>query len=360
MCPNTEPHESIEMQLNYVHASYYPSWRVYKGKTPSTMNLALTTHVFYAFLRVQANGEICHLDQKADLEYPADGTKGCLNALNLQRQQFPHLKLLVSVGGGSGSQAFKDVAASPDSRVRLAQALRHFVDQFLFDGVDLDWEHPSTPDEGRDYVLLLQELRKSLPGPRYLITTALPVGEWCLKHINLGKAAEQVDFINLMCYDYAGPWTELSGHQSQLYTPDRPHNSFAKRSGHAAVSYFLARGVPSRKLVLGVPLYGRSFLGVDGIGQRFTGHAGEGGTFDYSSLPQAGAQEFFDEKVGAAWCVGGDGGFVSYDTPDTVRLKANYAKANKLGGVFYWTGVADAIEPDRSLVKAGFDVLSQN
>lgn len=221
----------------------------------------------------------------------------------------------------------------------------------------MDWEHPSSPAEGRDYVLLLEELRRNLPAPQYMLTTALPVGEWCLKHINVAKVAEHVDFLNMMCYDFAGPWTELSGHQSQLYAPSSPHNAFSKRSGHGAVQYLRARGVLSRKIVLGVPVYGRSFLGVDGVGQRFSGHAGEGGTYEYSELPLSDAQEFVDEELGAAGSVGKESGFVSYDTPDTVRLKAQYVKVNDLGGLFYWTAVADATGP-RSLVHAGYQVLN--
>lgn len=221
----------------------------------------------------------------------------------------------------------------------------------------MDWEHPSNSEEGRNYVLLLEELRRSLPAPQYLLTTALPVGEWCLKHIDLEKAAERVDFINLMCYDFAGPWTELSGHQSQLYAPACPHDAFSKRSGHGAVHYFLARGVPSRKIILGVPVYGRSFLGADCVGQRFSAQPGEGSVHDYRDLPLPGAQEFMDERLGAAGSSGGEGGFVSYDTPHTVQIKAEYVKANNLGGLFYWTGVADADGP-RSLVNAGYKVLS--
>ncbi|KAJ5726597.1 uncharacterized protein N7483_007954 [Penicillium malachiteum] len=345
--------------LNYVNGSYFPSWRIYRGQNPSSMNLAKTTHVFYAFLRVRSDGSIYHLDEKADLQYPTNETTGCLHAFRaLRDQQFPHLKLIVSIGGSSGSQPFKALASERQSRRRLAQNMRQFVDQYKLNGVDVDWEHPSDPADGRNYVLLLEELRRSLPAPQYLLTTALPVGEWCLKHIDVAKAAEHVDFVNLMCYDFAGPWTGLSGHQSQLYAPTRPFNDFAKRSGHDAVKYFLARGVKSRKLVFGVPVYARSFLGVDGVGQRFTGHSGEGGTFEYRDLPLSEAKEFSDPKLGAAGSVGGEGGFLSYDLPSTVQMKAEYVRANNLGGLFYWTGVADDAGP-RSLVSAGYDVLSR-
>lgn len=97
-------------------------------------------------------------------------------------------------------------------------------------------------------------------------------------------------------------------------------------------------------------------MGCHNPGQQYSGSAGEEGTFEYKDLPRPGATEYTDEKLGAAWCVGGDGGWVSYDNPTTVKLKADYAKNNRLGGVFFWTGTADGEGP-RSLVEASFSRL---
>lgn len=290
------------------------------------------------------------------------------------KTQHPNLKILLSVGGGGGSQNFAQLAAQKDSRVRFASSARDFCNKYGFDGIDckflcassssltsdscdtVDWEHPSNPEQGSDFVKLLRALRQSLP--HHVLTTALPAGEWCLRNIDVKEASHILNFINVMCYDFSGSWTEMSGHQAQLYAPKSPHNAFAKRSGHSAMTYFLSKGVDSRKLVLGIPAYGRSFLGVDGIGQKFTGHGGEaGGTLEYKTLPQTDAQEFVDHNVVAAYCLGGDAGFVSYDTPETVVIKAQYVKRMNLAGLFYWTGVSDVEIGPRSLIQAGFDAL---
>lgn len=223
----------------------------------------------------------------------------------------------------------------------------------LIDTRTVDWEHPSTTEQGKNYVLLLGELRRYLPAPNYILTTALPVGEWSLRHINLKTTGQLVDLINLMCYDFAGPWTKMSGHQSQLYAPTRPHNDFAKRSVHGAVTYFLSHGVSPRKIVVGIPLYGRQFRGLDRVGQSFNSYAGDGGIIDYKDLPLAGSQEFVDQTLGAAYCVSKDAGFITYDNPTTVAAKAQYVKMHKLGGLFYWTGTADAPPGARSLVNIG-------
>lgn len=76
----------------------------------------------------------------------------------------------------------------------------------------------------------------------------------------------------------------------------------------------------------------------------------------WSLVPRPGAKEYYDEKSGAAWCVGGDGGFVTYDTPETVQQKAKFATKTKLGGLFYWHIGGDARGP-RSLIETGYKTL---
>lgn len=132
--------------------------------------------------------------------------------------------------------------------------------------------------------------------------------------------------INLMAYDFFGPWTHRSGHHAQLYSMSKDDTS-----GSSGVSYLIGAGCPAKKINLGIPLYGRSFLGVSGPGHRFKGAGGEDGAFEYNQLPRKGAKETVDKRIGAAMCVGGDGGFVSYDNPDTVKMKAAYCKQKGLG-----------------------------
>jgi len=157
-----------------------------------------------------------------------------------------------------------------------------------------------------------------------------------------------------MCYDYAGPWTATAGHHAALFAT--PGSSTP--SGAAAVAHCLAQQVPAAKILLGVPCYGRAFPGASGPGQAFTAAASdeEGGTFEFRELPRAGAAAFLDEKAVAAYCVGGAAGFVSYDMPSTVRMKARFAREARLAGLFYWTGTADRVDggEDESLVVAGY------
>ena len=220
----------------------------------------------------------------------------------------------------------------------------------------VDWEHPSDARQGFNYIQLLTAVRDALPSPKYIVSSALPAGEWALKNIDLFKAALKLDFINLMTYDFSGPWTDLCGHHAQLHSPQYPHSDAARISCSSTIAYVVSKGVPPKKLILGIPAYGRSFLGAMEVGDHYSGHGGEEGTFEYKDLPRPGAVVFFDEPVGAIYCIGDDGGFVTYDNPHSVELKAKFAMERNLGGLFFWTGTADTVDSS-SLVQTGYKVL---
>lgn len=327
---------------------------------------------------------------------PVDGTNGCLRAFAQLKPQYSKMKLILSVGGGGkGSENFAQVARSQSRTETFARSARALVDQFGLDGIDgtcdgsqplpplsswmrhvsiyfaenkvklcacpkanqpcagptVDWEYPSDPQEGSDYIRLLARLREVLPAPRYVLASCLPAGPWALRNIDLSKAQLYLDLINIMAYDFSGPWENQSGHQAQLFSKHP-----AGISCQNSISYILNQGVDPKKLLLGIPAYGRSFLGSSGAGQRYVGCGGEDGVFDYSQLPRPGAKEHHDSSLGAAYCVGGDGGFVTYDTPQTVQQKAKFVTKMKLGGLFYWHIGGDARGP-RSLIETGYNTL---
>ncbi|KAI0178209.1 glycoside hydrolase superfamily [Pestalotiopsis sp. NC0098] len=343
----------------FVNAVYYPCWRIYKGYAPSALQQDAISHVYYAFVRVNEDGTLRLLDYFADCCIEADGEKGCLPALAKLKSQVPGLKTLVSIGGGSGSAEFPAMAANPVARSNFARSCREFCEKWGVDGVDIDWEHPETRHDGANYMALLYELRRALPSPWFLISTALPVGQYCLKNIDLVAAGQLLDFLNLMGYDFNGPWTDVSGHQAQLHPPPGPPESIYPRlrtSCHGGVDYVLSRGFPARKLILGIPLYVRAFEGAHGIGQPFKA-AHE---IDYNEIPpewitcanvdhHCAAASYTDTSRGGK-------GFASFDVPATVQMKADYVRRMGLGGLFYWTGVGDVKGPD-SLVRTGYRAL---
>jgi chitinase len=181
------------------------------------------------------------------------------------------------------------------------------------------------------------------------------MGQYCLKNINLCEVAQEVDLLNLMGYDFAGPWTELSNHHAQLFPPHGERSPLQK-SCYNGVEYILSRGFPAEKVVLGIPAYARYFQGSNGPGQPFH----ESGEIDYEALPPKWIEKAqVDHVLGAAYYLDAqEKGFVSFDIPATVQMKANFVRKMGLAGVFYWTGVGDTKGPN-SLVASSYKALSR-
>ncbi|SPQ18004.1 1c5a5faa-29f4-49ce-9cd9-3c398fefdae0 [Thermothielavioides terrestris] len=310
----------------YTNAVYWPNYRVYNGDTPGQLNYGCINRVYYAFANVMPDGGVL--------------------------ARYPHLQVLLSIGGGESAETFPIVASNAVLRDNFARSARGLVEASGLDGIDIVWEYPCTPQQGNDFLALVAAIRIHLPEDRYLLTAALPAAKPILQNIDLQQTSAYLDTLNLTAYDFFGDWTHKSGHHAQLYAINKD-----EPSGASGAQYIMSSGVPGKKILLGIPLFGRSFLHVTGPGHKNRGSGGNDGSFEYSQLPRKGTKEQVDKRAVAAQCVGGDGGFVTYDNPDTVKVKATFCKQKGLGGLFYWSAPSDAKDTKRSLVATGFKTL---
>ena len=312
---------------------------------PAHITVDGLTHINYAFANIR-NGEV--------VEGSTHDAENLKTLTNLRRTH-PRLKILVSVGGWTWSGGFSGAAATAESRRRFVASAVAFVRRHDLDGLDIDWEYPGLPGFGNPHVpedrqrftLLLAALRRALDahahGHHAVLMFAAGAFPDFIAHTDLARAQRYVDYVNLMSYDFREADADpIAGHHANLCdTPaDEKH-----RSTDAAVREFLEAGVPRAKLVVGVPFYGRAWGDVaaraNGLYQPGTpvvprmdlsyGHLAS------DIVGRDGFVRFWDPHALAPYLWNARRRiFVTYDDPESIRLKARYVRRHGLGGIMFW------------------------
>ena len=305
-------------EKDYVVVAYVTSWsRVIPD--PFTM-----THINYAFGHVNDTFDGVRIDNPRRLKQIVE-----LKTVNHD------LKVMLSVGGW-GSGRFSEMAADDQRRKSFANDCLRVVEEFGLDGIDIDWEYPTSdmagisasPADRENFNLLMRDLRAVLGEDRLLTLASSAYAEY----IDFFACEKYLDFVNIMTYDMA----DAPYHHAALYASEN-----TKGCCDGAVKAHVEAGVPIEKLVLGVPFYGRGGTTMP----RFV---------DYREIEAS--EEFvemWDEVAKAPYLADKDGNLVlGFDTPKSLTLKCDYIKENGLLGVMYWEYAGDTPEGELSTVLA--------
>lgn len=285
----------------------------------------------------------------------------------------PSLTVLVSVGGWLWSTNFSDVALTAQSRAVFIQSVMEFVARFDLDGLDVDWEYPGLPGSGhpfrkedkRNFTLLLKELRARFTQEtakthrRLYLTIAAGAAQEFLDNTEMKEAAEYLDTVNLMAYDYYEAGSDLTtGHHAPLFVnPSDPK----KAGADASVVAFEKAGVPAHKILLGMPFYGRMWGQVADVNHGLfqPGKPVPNAYAPYSAignLLNQGYVRYWDDKASVPYLYSAEKQiFVSYEDPESIAAKCRFVLAHDLGGVMFWEYSND---PSGTLLRAVDDSLA--
>ena len=276
---------------------------------------ALLTHINYAFALIKDDFET--LDIKKE---------GRLKLMVALKKQNPKLKVLLSIGGwGAGN--FSEMAADAKHRKAFAKNCLNAVTRYSLDGIDIDWEYPTSSSAGissnqndtDNFTLLMKDLRETL-GNDKLLTMA---SSSSARYVKFEDAIQYMDFVNLMTYDMGDP----PQHNSGLYKSSMTH-----RSCDESVAAHFAAGVPYDKMVLGIPFYGH------GDGKAFQDDV----DFKDISIDPGKYSIQWDATAMVPYVTDATGKMVlTYDDAKSVGLKADYVKQKGLAGAMYWNIEAD-------------------
>ena len=201
-------------------------------------DMSLMTHINYAFGHVNKTFNGVRIQRPERLREIA-AAKG-------------DVKVCLSVGGW-GSGRFSEMAADEACRKSFVDSCLAIVEEFGLDGIDIDWEYPtssaagisSSPEDTDNFTLLMRDLRATL-GKDRILTLATAASA---RYIDFPAILPYVDFVNVMSYDMGRP----PRHNAPLY-PSRGISG--RMTSDGAIKVHLAAGVPADKLVMGMPFYG--------------------------------------------------------------------------------------------------------
>jgi GH18 family chitinase len=257
---------------------------------------------------------------------------------------------VVSVGGADSAAGFRG-ATSASRRSTFVSNIVAFVKSRGYDGVDIDWE-PLEASDASQYTALVEELSSVLDpiSPRPLLTVAVATQPDLIASLQ-----GRFDQIHVMTYSLSGPWRgRVTWFDAPLYDGGYrfPNTNALAPSADRMLNRFLAAGVETTKLGIGIDFYGTVWRG--GSGTSTGGVTAPRQSWNrapvayeipyysimdnYSQLP---SEYHWDEATQAAYFSvaspsAATDKFISYDDATACRKKVEYAKEKGLGGVVIW------------------------
>lgn len=373
ICPTPLPKQYKNLQPGNMVSAYVANWDMYGAASHKIEDIDAIahrlTHIVYAFMKPDAITGTCQPhDLWADIgavdDYQSKVGGNFAKLLQL-KQKHPHLKILLSIGGGTYNKKFVTLAKDSVILKKFAKScvdmldfydhtFKHFKDKIvmtthfeyegLFDGLDIDWEWDAgslTPALSESFTMFIHELRRLLDirkkttDQNSLLSVALQVTPSIYKNLNLKAVSKDVDWFHVMAYDFFGPHNEKIGFNAPIC------GLWSVYSIDGAVKRIMEQGVSPAKMVLCVPLYGYVYENTDGYDAKID-KKNKSKAVSYKIIQEkymnhpdfkkkwddiAHVPSLYNEKQRT---------FVSYDEHESITKKVEFAKDKKMKGVVVW------------------------
>jgi GH18 family chitinase len=257
--------------------------------------------------------KITHLNYAFGLPN-TDGSFSAPSLASLAQQGHAQgVEVWISIGGANNSANFLTLAANTTSRTNFVNSVTQYLQDNCLDGVDIDWEHWTGSNSGtvitsesQSLIDMLAQLTPAVHALGGKVSLDAYGSDWNGRHY-LSPAINYLDWLNVMAYDFTGPWSAEGNHSTYanaLSSLNYWANRFAGQSGYA-----------KSKLMLGVPFYGKDW-----------DQAAASVTYSQILAQYSGAAEDADSKYNRIY----------YNAKPLLRDKVNMVKIGLWGGIMIW------------------------
>ncbi|XP_054713005.1 acidic mammalian chitinase-like [Uloborus diversus] len=325
--------ELLEGNSNLNRVCYYVSY----DPPPNKLNATLCTHIIAGFSSVK-NGVV-----------DVGGNGKLYTDTTALKKQYPHLKVLMTVGGGGNDQGFSLVVSSPANRLKFIASAFSTMKKYGFDGLDIDWEFPAWnnhhPEDRNNFIQFLKEFNAyaQFIGLEFmkvqpLLTVAVAAPKIIVdKSYDIPEMAKYVDFINLMTYDFNDYfwYTPYVAHNSPLFNRSVEKAYFAKLNTAWSSNYWNQLGMPKSKIMVGIPTYGHTYKLLDPklnyVGAPATAGGADVTFTEACQFLASGATRVFDSESQVPYAFK-DYDWISYEDKESILRKAKWIKSQGFGG----------------------------
>lgn len=338
--------------VGYVYSGTLSKWgsTSFDGIFTSTALKTLDV-VNYGFATVDANGNLV-LNNTGYTKYLEE-------VLKLRQQG---IRVLLCIG--ENSKNFSDMTFDTTKMNKFVSQVIAAVEEYHFDGVDIDWEFPGV-STGRDvsvdrpnYTKLIKALRSGLDkaqesgGTKYLLTAAIPGTSWGSERYEMNILDNYLDYVNMMSYDLNNE--SIACHHSSLHT-----STTAKAYGFSieyGVNRFVSLGFNKNQIVVGMAFYGKYYTGATALGKTANFNKNIHYTVIAKNYLGGGEyQQLWDDVAKAPYILNtSTGEYISYDNARSITEKCKYSKSSGIKGVMFWDYSEDTTG---TLMKAIYDEM---
>ncbi|XP_055625359.1 chitinase-3-like protein 1 isoform X1 [Toxorhynchites rutilus septentrionalis] len=339
LCAVTALDAALDKVVCYYDSS--ATYRINNGKFDTEdINPSLCTHIIYAFV---------------GLDPLKDSDMNVTRFTNLKIRN-PKVKLMLAVGGWNAESEFlSSMASTISSRTTFITLVVNFLTTHGLNGLDIYWEYPTMRggevDDRVNFVKLLSEIKSRFSSNGLLLSIAVgATRDFHRASYNVPEINKYVDFVNLRSYDLHGHWDAHTGHNAPLYGASWENDyTTSMYNVDACVRGWLSSGLTSSKLVVGIPIYGRTFTlasnSANAVDSRTLRYGDPGiytqkdGMLSYLEVCErlkTGYTKVWDNMQKVPYAFKGNQ-WISFDDTTSVSLKVDYARYRNLGGVMLWS-----------------------
>ncbi|XP_073007583.1 nod factor hydrolase protein 1-like isoform X1 [Typha latifolia] len=318
----------------------------------SSINTSLYTHLYYYYITIDPAVSTVALP-------PPDQVPLFATFSATLKSSNPSLKTLLSIAtdehqSSASNAAFSTMAADPNLRATFITSTIELARANAFDGLDLAWQLPASSIDMANFGILLEEWRARIEeeaqnaSPPLLLTATA----YFSNHLFEGPTdnldyptdaiSKNLDWLNTLSFGFHK--------NSNITTADAP---LSEKASHFSASYgiisWLDAGIPPCKLVMGVPLYGRSWFlknkVKNGIGAPVVASgpkqkmSNQTGMMAYSEIEElltdTSVVVTYDNSTVSAY-FSSSNLWVSFNSLAVVEEKIEFALYNRLLGYFLW------------------------